>query len=32
MQKPRKRLQFLRTKKTICALLWLKYSCVFCVF
>jgi len=31
-KKPRKRLQFLRTKKTICALLWLKYNCAFCVF
>ena len=31
-KKQRKRLQFLRTKKTICALLWLKYSCAFCVF
>lgn len=32
MQKPRKRLQFLRIKKTICELLWLKYSYAFCVF
>ena len=31
-KKPRKRLQFLRTKKTLCELLWLKYSCAFCVF
>ena len=31
-KKPRKRLQFLRTQKTICALLWPKYSCAFCVF
>ncbi len=31
-KKPRKRLQFLRTKKTLCEQLWLKYSCAFCVF
>jgi len=31
-KKPRKRLQFLRIKKTICELLWLKYNYAFCVF
>jgi len=31
-KKPRKRLHFLRIKKTICELLWLKYSYAFCVF
>jgi len=31
-KKPRKRLQFLRTQKTLCEQLWLKYSCAFCVF